>query len=218
MLRNSFLQSQIEGFPCQPYEIRAFDIQNKFIWGRLYKIYCSGNISRVIANNMAFVQRCFNGIVEKYSLSNVNLKWQIEPYFEQESLKWILKYYTNELKINFDAFYSETFKFISSIIQYKIPFYTSYFVSVLKLFLSKTNKLKNIDLNKLDAKKISMLFEDGSIYDDYSKMIDYGISNDLIMKLHENQVTVDDLRNGEYSKSTFDEYELLLIEEFLNIM
>ena len=43
-----------------------------------------------------------------------------------------------------------------------------------------------MDLSKLDAKKISLLFEDGSICNDYSKMIDYGISNDLIMKLNEN--------------------------------
>ena len=109
------------------------------------------------------------------------------------------------------------FKFISSIIQYKVPFYTSYFVSILKLFLTKTNKIKDVDLSKLDAKKISLLFEDGSIYDDYSKMIDYGISNDLIMKLHENQISIENLKTGEFSKSDFDEYELLLIEEFLQI-
>ena len=49
-------------------------------------------------------------------------------------------------------------------------------------------------------------------------MIDYGISNDLIMKLHESQINVENLMSGEYSKSNFDEYELLLIEEFLEIM
>ncbi|MBQ7913300.1 MAG: hypothetical protein IJ308_06145 [Clostridia bacterium] len=32
------------------------------------------------------------------------------------------------------------------------------------------------------------------------------------------QITVENLRKGEYSKSSFDEYELLLIEEFLEIM
>lgn len=31
------------------------------------------------------------------------------------------------------------------------------------------------------------------------------------------QITVENLRKGEYSKSSFDEYELLLIEEFLEI-
>lgn len=217
ILRKSFLQAEIEGFPCQPYEIKAFDTQNKFVWGRLYKVYCSGNISKVIANNIVFVQSRFDEVNKKYSLQNDKLKRHVEPFFEKESLKWILKYYTNELNLNFDAFYSETFKFISSIIQYKVPFYTSYFVSILKLFLTKTNKIKDVDLSKLDAKKISLLFEDGSIYDDYSKMIDYGISNDLIMKLHENQISIENLKTGEFSKSDFDEYELLLIEEFLQI-
>ncbi len=215
ILRESFLQTDIEGFPCKPYEIRAFDNQNGFIWGRLYKVYCSGSISKVIRNNIVFVQKQFNEIIEKYSLHNIKQKRMIEYYFEQESLKWILKYYTNELQLNFEAFYSETFKFISSIIQYKIPFYTSYFVSVLKLFLTKTNRIKDVDLGKLDAKKISLLFEDGSIFDDYSKMIDYGISNDLIMKLHENQITIESLKSGEFDKSILDEYELLLIEDFL---
>ena len=215
ILRESFLQTGIEGFPCKPYEIRAFDNQNGFIWGRLYKVYCSGSISKVIRNNIVFVQKQFNEIIEKYSLHNIKQKRMIEYYFEQESLKWILKYYTNELQLNFEAFYSETFKFISSIIQYKIPFYTSYFVSVLKLFLTKTNRIKDVDLGKLDAKKISLLFEDGSIFDDYSKMIDYGISNDLIMKLHENQITIESLKSGEFDKSILDEYELLLIEDFL---
>ena len=84
--------------------------------------------------------------------------------------------------------------------------------------MSKTNILQNVELNKSDTKKISLLLEDRSIYDDYSKMIDYGISNDLIMKLHENQITVENLRQGKYSKSSFDEYELLLIEESLEIM
>lgn len=217
ILRKSFLQAEIEGFPCQPYEIKAFDTQNKFVWGRLYKVYCSGNISKVIANNIVFVQSRFDEVNKKYSLQNDKLKRHVEPFFEKESLKWILKYYTNELNLNFDAFYSETFKFISSIIQYKVPFYTSYFVSILKLFLTKTNKIKDVDLSKLDAKKISLLFEDGSIYDDYSKMIDYGISNDLIMKLHENQISIENLKTGEFPKSDFDEYELLLIEEFLQI-
>ncbi len=217
-LYKSFSQAQIDGFPCQPYEIRAFDSQTRFIWGRLYGVYCSGNIANVIKSNRTFIEKRYNEVVEKHSLSNCTCKRQMETFFEQESLKWVLRYYTNDLKLNFDAFYSETFKFISSIIQYKVPFYTSYFVSILKLFLSKTNKLEGIDLTKLDAKKISLLFEDGSVYDDYSKMIDYGISNDLIMKLHENGITIENLKSGEYSKLDFDEYELLLIEEFLEII
>ena len=122
------------------------------------------------------------------------------------------------LTINFDAFYTETFKFISSIVQYKIPFYTSYFVSVLKLFILKSENREGLDVSKLDVKKITLLFEDGSIYDDYSKLIDYGISNDLIMKLHDKEITLDRLKARDFKDKDFDEYELLLLEEFLKIV
>lgn len=37
------------------------------------------------------------------------------------------------------------------------------------------------------------------------------------MKLHENQISIENSKTGEFSKSDFDEYELLLIEEFLQI-
>lgn len=217
-MRNSFEDAKIEGFPCQPYEIKAFDSQNRFVWGRLYRIYCSGSISKVIANNISFVSRRFNDIIKQYHLENCTNSSQVRFYFEEEKSRWILRYYNSDLKMNLNAFFSETFKFISSIIQYKVPFYTSYFVSILKLFLSKSPNYLDFDKSKLDVKKISLLFEDGSIYDDYSKMIDYGVSNDLIMKLHDNKISIQILKSGEYSQSLFDEYEKLLIEEFLNIL
>lgn len=217
-MRKSFKASDIDGFPSQPYDIKAFDSQNKFVWGRLYRIYCAGNISNVISHNMAFVQKRFADIIEKYNLQSCTHVRQVQSYFDEEKVGWLLRYYNSNLKINFNAFFSETFKFISSIIQYKVPFYTSYFVSILKLFLSKSTDYSTLDRNKLDAKKISLLFEDGSIYDDYSKMIDYGISNDLIMKLHDNHISIQALKNGEYSKSIFDEYEQILIDEFLSIL
>ena len=174
-MRNSFEDAKIEGFPCQPYEIKAFDSQNRFVWGRLYRIYCSGSISKVIANNISFVSRRFNDIIKQYHLENCTNSNQVWFYFEEEKSRWILRYYNSDLKMNLNAFFSETFKFISSIIQYKVPFYTSYFVSILKLFLSKSPNYLDFDKSKLDVKKISLLFEGGNNYDDYSKMIGYGV-------------------------------------------
>lgn len=139
-------------------------------------------------------------------------------YFNEERLGWILRYYKSDLTPNIDAFYSETFKFISSIIQYKIPFYTSFFVSILKLFLQKNALDASLDLSCLDAKKITLLFEDGSVYDDYSKLIDYGVSNDLVMKLHDGHITIAELQEERYDKSIFDEYEQLMLSDFLSIL
>lgn len=79
-------------------------------------------------------------------------------------------------------------------------------------------QIEHFDLSCLDAKKITLLFEDGSVYDDYSKLIDYGISNDLVIKLHDGQVSIAQLQSGEYDRSPFDDYEQLLINDFLSIL
>ncbi len=217
-LKEAFDDANIIGFPCEPYEIKPFDKANNFVWGRLYQVYCSGNISRVIKNNMLYVKKQYDFVKEKYNLFNATHVNFVKEYFAYEGLSWILKYYHSDLTINFNAFYSETFKFISNIIQYKIPFYTSYFVSILKLFISKNFSEESFNLSKLDTKKITLLFEDGSVFDDYSRMMDYGLPNDLIVKLSDNQITMNNIKEKEFETTLFDNYENTLIEEFINIL
>ena len=62
------------------------------------------------------------------------------------------------------------------------------------------------------------MFEDGDISYDYTKLIDYGISNDIIIKLHENKISIEQLQNQNYNKELFDEYETIIIDEFLQIL
>lgn len=217
-LKDAFSQSEIDGFECEPYDIRAFDSSGTFIWGRLYRIYCSGTIATVISSNMKYITKRFDDFILAHNLKNATTKKDVQYYFDEERLGWILRYYKSDLTPNIDAFYSETFKFISSVIQYKVPFYTSFFVSILKLYLQKNSQVDQYDLSCLDAKKITLLFEDGSIYDDYSKLIDYGISNDLVMKLHDGKISITQLQSGEYDRSPFDDYEQLLINDFLSIL
>ena len=200
------------------YEIRAFDSQNNFIWGRLYRVYCSGKIANVISSNRKYITGRYEDFIKEHNLTRIKEKRVMQQYFNEEKLGWILRYYKSDLTPNIDAFYSETFKFISSIIQYKIPFYTSFFVSILKLFLQKNALDASLDLSCLDAKKITLLFEDGSVYDDYSKLIDYGVSNDLVMKLHDGHITIAELQEERYDKSIFDEYEQLMLSDFLSIL
>ena len=218
VLKDAFVQAEIEGFACEPYDIKAFDNKGDFIWGRLYRIYCSGKISNVIASNKKYITGKFDDFIQEHRLEKATTKPSVQRYFNEQGQGWILKYYKSDLTPNHDAFYSETFKFISNIIQYKIPFYTSFFVSVLKLFLKKNCAETQYDLFSLDAKKITLLFEDGSVYDDYSKLIDYGISNDLVMKLHDAKISVAQLQSGDYDRTPFDEYEKLLINDFVNTL
>ena len=218
VLKEAFEAAEIDGFPCEPYEIRAFDFQGNFIWGRLYRVYCSGKIANVISSNRKYITGRYEDFIKEHNLTRIKEKRVMQQYFNEEKLGWILRYYKSDLTPNIDAFYSETFKFISSIIQYKIPFYTSFFVSILKLFLQKNALDASLDLSCLDAKKITLLFEDGSVYDDYSKLIDYGVSNDLVMKLHDGHITIAELQEERYDKSIFDEYEQLMLSDFLSIL
>ncbi|MFG6372864.1 MAG: DEAD/DEAH box helicase [Oscillospiraceae bacterium] len=218
VLKAAFEAAEIEGFECEPYEIRAFDFHNNFIWGRLYRVYCSGRIANVISSNMKFITGRYESFIKEHNLTRITEKRVMQRYFNEEKLGWILRYYKSDLTLNIDAFYSETFKFISSIIQYKIPFYTSFFVSILKLFLQKNASDTTFDLSCLDAKKVTLLFEDGSIYDDYSKLIDYGLSNDLVMKLHDGHIAVTELQEGKYDRALFDDYEQLLLNDFISIL
>lgn len=218
ILKAAFEAANIDGFECEPYEIRAFDSQNNFIWGRLYRVYCSGKIANVISSNRKYITGRYEDFIKEHNLTRIKEKRVMQQYFNEEKLGWILRYYKSDLTPNIDAFYSETFKFISSIIQYKIPFYTSFFVSILKLFLQKNALDASLDLSCLDAKKITLLFEDGSVYDDYSKLIDYGVSNDLVMKLHDGHITIAELQEERYDKSIFDEYEQLMLSDFLSIL
>lgn len=218
VLKDAFAQANIDGFVCEPYDIRAFDRNGSFIWGRLYRVYCSGKIANVISSNKKYITGKFEEFISEHNLRNATTKREVQSRFDEEHLGWILRYYRADLIPSIDAFYSETFKFISNVIQYKIPFYTSFFVSILKLYLQKNSEVGFFDLSCLDAKKITLLFEDGSVYDDYSKLIDYGISNDLVMKLHEGKVTIAELQSGEYDRKPFDEYEQLLIADFIGIL
>lgn len=218
VLQSAFYQAGIDGFVCEPYEIRAFDSKGTFIWGRLYRVYCSGKIASVISSNMKYITGRFKDFILEHNLGNATNKREVQNSFNEERLGWILRYYKADLSPSIDAFYSETFKFISNVIQYKIPFYTSFFVSILKLYLQKTPQTKQYDLSGLDAKRITLLFEDGSVYDDYSKLIDYGISNDLVMKLHDGQISIAQLQSGNFDRTLFDEYEQLLINDFISVL
>ena len=218
ILKNAFAQENIDGFICEPYDIKAFDRHGDFIWGRLYRVYCSGKIANVISSNMKYITGRFKTFIIENNLEHATSKREVQWYFEDKNLGWILRYYHANLSPSIDAFYSETFKFISNVIQYKIPFYTSFFVSILKLYLQKNPQVGAFDLSCLDAKKITLLFEDGSIYDDYSKLIDYGISNDLVLKLHDGKISIAQLQTGEYDHTPFDDYEQLLIADFLSIL
>lgn len=210
-LKTAFDEAGIEGFPCEPYDIKAFDNKGRFIWGRLYRVYCSGKISKVIASNRTFATRVYDNLLKENDLQEAVRKSDLEKVFKEAGLYWVLKYYKSDLSINMEAFYSETFRFISSIIQYKLPFYVSFAVSVLRIFLIKTRQNYNVEL--LDVRKLTLMFEEGSVEENYSKLVDFGIPNDMINRLTSYRISMSQVKNNDYQQSIFDEYERLLLDD-----
>ena len=215
-IRLAFKNEEIDPFPFPKYEVKPFDNENNFIWGRYYRFYSSGKSSTIIHRNFKYVSNLIKEYTDKYPYVVKN-KNNFGTIFENDNKKWVLKYCNDDLSLNLDYVYSETFKIISNVIQYKIPFYVSFFVSILKLFLSKEIKHKTYDVSLLDTKKISLFFEEGNIHEYYLRLADFGIPNDLIQKMSLNNITIDDIKKGNYDKNTFDEYELLLLDDFIKI-
>ena len=156
----------------------------------------------------------FSNIVRGYNYSR---KKQIESIFEQRGVKWILKYYNNDLSLNMNAFYSETFKIVSNIIQYKIPFYLTFYVSVFKLFVKK-NKRLDILQTEFDINKLINIFEDKDTKEEYSKLIDYGLPITTVGKISDNGISLEDLKKEKYDDKNFDNYEKIIIHDVVNLL
>lgn len=215
-IRNCFKDSEVDPFPCEIYDIKPFDKSDEFTWGRLYKLFFSGTIIEVIKKNRKYIQKRYREIVKDLQTMNTD---DIKQAFVNSGNYWILdKYYEKDfITEDKDAFYTEAFKFMSSIVQYKIPFYISFFTSVLKLYIIK-NKIE-LDVSKIDLKRIVMTFEDGiSSSDELKKLIDFGVSNDVVLRIYQNDISVNSVIVGDYDKSLFDDYEQIILEDFSKVM
>ena len=114
--------------------------------------------------------------------------------------------------MNYNKFYSECFRFISNVVQYKIPFYLSFYVSILKLFLDKQFE-EEFDLSLLEEKDIVLMFEEGSGIKGYQQLLDFGIPMFTLEKLKEKQLSIDNLKLAYKEMPELDEYEKIMLEE-----
>ena len=115
------------------------------------------------------------------------------------------------------SFYAETFKIVSNIIQYKIPFYLTFYVSIFKLFIKKRSNNK-INSTNFDINRLINIFEDGKTSEKYSKLLDYGIPINTIAKISNNKISIESLKNQDYDSENFDEYEKIIIEETIRLL
>lgn len=213
-LRDTFLKERINVFPQESYDISPFDKAGDFTWGRLYQIYVSGSPKKIILNNIKFITSKFSKIIGNRPYSN---KSQVKSLFEINNAKWVLKYYNNDLSLNMNAFYAETFKIVSNIIQYKIPFYLTFYVSIFKLFVKKQCSDKIVNEN-FDINRLVNIFEEDKMSEEYSKLLDYGIPISTVAKISNNKISIDNLKNQNYNSKVFDEYEKIIIEETISLL
>lgn len=201
-------------FPQEIYEISPFDAKEGFIWGRMYGLYASYSTKILIQKNMEYIMNRINHVKKvigdevSYSLFELVMKSNNEG--------WICRYIKKDFSLRYDRFYTEAFKFISSIVQYKIPYYISFFVSIFRLFLARNNIYMDF-VEEIDLNNIVSIFENNSSRDEYAKLIDFGISKDILMKLSENEIRLNQLKFVD-DFEFLDNYEKLMIKDILNYL
>ena len=175
--------------------INAFSKNGDFIWGELYKYHIDGNIKKVLNYNRTRI------INRRNMLSGI--------YYEKS---WVRKYFFSDGSFNYNKLYEETFKFISNIIEYKIPYYLSLFVNVYLYYISVNNKAMT---EELDVAEIMTNVENMGIDREYIDYYEYGFSKDLIKKIKSLDVKLN-IDNIE-TIDIFDNYEKIMIREFLEL-
>lgn len=208
-IRKAIENRGVRAFPVQPYDIPAFDRNGEFIWARLYKYYANGNIKSTIKNNIRYITGRYKSIIGENTYKK---KRDLEFLFAEKGCTWILSYYTSGLELNYNKIYSECFRFISNVIQYKLPFYLTFYIAIFKLYLQKES-LAEYELSKLEEKDIMLLFEDGGIVKEYQELMDYGIPMITLNKIRDRELSVNVLKEKYKEIEELDTYEKMMLKD-----
>ena len=128
---------------------------------------------------------------------------------------WIREYFKG-YEFNDNKLYEETFKFISNIIEYKIPYYISLFANMYYFYIKQNNIV--FDENSESIEDVIEKLENMGVDKNYIDYYDYGFSKDMIDKIKNNNIDIKLEENALKELKIFDEYELLMIKEYKNIM
>lgn len=198
-MTNIFTQMNLIGIPLYSYkdDIYAFKINGEFLWGKFYKQHLNGNIKSLLSSKKIYI------LSEKNRLSKES--------FEKT---WMSKYFNADGEFNDSKLYEGTFKFISNIIEYKIPYFISFYIGMFKFYIMKNNiKIDDSIINFDEAiNKIETIGLDERIapYRDYGFPI-YII--DKILKLEKDlkEYNIDEL-------DEFDDYEKVILKEYIDVI
>ena len=145
----------------------------------------------------------------------INTKEQLNRIITDER-KWILNYLNKDTTVNDSKVYNDTFKFISDVMQYKIPYYLNFFVSVYKLFISK-NPNPYINPDDINTYKIAMFFENGMNDNIDQNMVDFGFPSELLKILNDNNIIINNKIDID-SINIIDDYQKEMLKDFVTVM
>lgn len=185
-------------------DIQPYNKNREFIWGIFYGIHASGDIKNVLRLRKKYISEQLNNIKEKEKIEFKDLKTkEIKEILSLHSKNWISEYLTDG---NIDDFklYNGAFKFISNIIEYRIPFYIGLYISVFKMFCNKNHLIYNFDF---DIVEISNSLENKAIDRDCSDMLEFGLPIDTIKKIQK-------FKEENDLSPVLDDYEKIMLQEF----
>lgn len=213
ILKFAFEIKDINIFQTKLGEIKPFSSNGSFIWKGLYKLHSFSSIKEILYYKKQHIQDVIDSVVKNYYINND--KERLARVLSDDK-KWVLGYINSDISINDSKVYNDTFKFISDVMQYKIPYYLNFFVSIYKLFVTK-NKVVDINPDEINPYKIAMFFENGMCDAVDQDMMDYGLPNELIKVISDNKIIVN--KKLDVDKLDFiDEYQKLMLKEFIEVM
>lgn len=187
-------------------DIPPYNKNDDFIWGKFYAIHSSGDIKAVLKNRKNYISK----IIDE-TFKNINKELLTEDLKKSKLIsagkEWIVDNYMTNGDIDDFKLYNTAFKFITNIIEYRIPFYVGMYVSVFKLYCKKNNLDYEFNFDVVD---ISNSLENKQLNDKYLNMLEFGFSLDLIKKIEKNN-------NSEKYEDYLDKYEILMLDEYNSI-
>lgn len=190
-------------------DIPPFDKKDNFIWKNLYISHSFNSMKEILKSKKIFVENIREKIAELYDLK----KYNFHDLLNLQNISWASSYFDREGNIKDSSIYTETFKFISNIMQYKIPFYINFYIAIYQLYSDKNLEIEE-KIETIDPLEIAMCFENGNLNEELQQMYDYGIPLELLKSINKNKLSINEILNDD---KFLDSYERLIIEDYLNI-
>lgn len=178
--------------------VNAFKRNGEFLWGMLYKTHIDGNVKKILATKKKYI------IQEKMRMSLKALE-----------KSWMNKYFNKEGIFQDNKLYDETFKFISNIIEYKIPYYIGLFVGIFNYYVKKEGIILEGE-EKSSFEEIIEKIENLGVDESLLPFYDYGFPKEMIDKLEKLEIPLEKCNIDELAE--FDNYEKIMLKEFLDII